>query len=130
MDAVLGLSMTPTTVGLVLVEGQEAEDGATMDKDEFAVTTAAWSAQSTPPKRRPLPCCAPRRSPRPAGHRLHSIGVTWSEDANAEASLLLESLSESGFDNVIAVRFPEATEALAQGDRQRHRRRHHRRLRH
>ena len=30
MDAVLGLSMTPTTVGLVLVEGQNA-DGATMD---------------------------------------------------------------------------------------------------
>src|SRR5436853_4571866 len=49
------------------------------------------------------------------GHRLHSIGVTWSDDANAEASLLLESLSESGFDNVVAVRLPEATEALARG---------------
>src|SRR5690242_3062393 len=49
------------------------------------------------------------------GHRLHSIGVTWSDDANAEASLLLKSLSDSGFDNVVAVRLPEATEALARG---------------
>src|SRR4051812_22873631 len=49
------------------------------------------------------------------GHRLHSIGVTWSDDANTEASLLLKSLSDSGFDNVVPVRMPEATEALARG---------------
>src|SRR5215217_9275014 len=49
------------------------------------------------------------------GHRLHSIGVTWSDEADAEASLLLKSLSESGFDNVVPVRLPEATEALARG---------------
>src|ERR1700742_3450680 len=49
------------------------------------------------------------------GHRLHSIGVTWSDDANAEASLLLRSLTDSGFDNVVPVRLPEATEALAWG---------------
>src|SRR5262249_26069792 len=48
-------------------------------------------------------------------HRLHSIGVTWSDDANTEASLLLKSLSNSGFDNVVPVRLPEATEALARG---------------
>src|SRR5258708_5279217 len=49
------------------------------------------------------------------GHRLHSIGVTWSDDAGTEASLLLKSLSDSGFDNVVAVRLPDATEALARG---------------
>ena len=49
------------------------------------------------------------------GHRLHSIGVTWSDDANTEASLLLKSLTDSGFDNVVPVRLPEATEALARG---------------
>ena len=49
------------------------------------------------------------------GHRLHSIGVTWSDDANTEASLLLKSLTDSGFDNVVPVRMPEATEALARG---------------
>ena len=36
-------------------------------------------------------------------------------DAGAEASLLLESLSDSGFDNVVPVRLPEATDALARG---------------
>ncbi len=49
------------------------------------------------------------------GQRLHSIGVTWSEDADLEASLLLKSLTESGFDNVVPIRLPEATEALAWG---------------
>ena len=114
MDAVLGLSMTPTTVGLVLVEGQDA-DGATMDKDEFAVhDRGRVSAVNTSEKA----AAAVMRTEAIAaarGHRLHSIGVTWSEDADTEASLLLESLSESGFDNVVAVRLPEATEALARG---------------
>jgi hypothetical protein len=41
--------------------------------------------------------------------------VTWSDDADAEASLLLKSLTDSGFGNVVPVRLPEATEALARG---------------
>ena len=49
------------------------------------------------------------------GHRLRSIGVTWSDDADTEASLLLKSLTDSGFENVVPVRLPEATEALARG---------------
>ncbi len=114
MDAVLGLSMTPTTVGLVLVEGQDA-DGATMDRDEIAVhdrglvSAVNTSEKATAAVLRTEAIAAAR------GHRLHSIGITWSEDADTEASLLLESLSESGFDNVVAVRLPEATEALARG---------------
>ena len=49
------------------------------------------------------------------GLRLKSIGLTWSDDADAEASMLMQSLSESGFDNVVPVRFPEANEAVARG---------------
>ena len=41
--------------------------------------------------------------------------MTWSDDADTEASLLLKSLTECGFDNVVPVRLPEATEALAWG---------------
>ena len=36
VDTVLGVSMAPTTVRMVLVEGQNA-DGATVDEDNFAV---------------------------------------------------------------------------------------------
>ncbi len=39
--------------------------------------------------------------------------MTWSDDAAVEASLLLDSLADSGFDNIIPIRLPEATEAFA-----------------
>lgn len=102
--------MTPTSVGLVLVEGQDA-DGATMDRDTFAVADDGIQSpeQAAAAVLRTEALAADR------GVRLHSIGVTWSEDADVEASMLIESLSESGFDNVVAIRMPEATEALARG---------------
>jgi hypothetical protein len=102
--------MTQTSVGLVLVEGQDA-DGATMDRDTFAVADGAVpsSDQATAAVLRTEAIAATR------GLRLHSIGVTWSEDADAQASMLMKSLSDSGFDNVVAIRMPEATEALARG---------------
>jgi hypothetical protein len=110
LDAVLGLSMTPTSVGLVLVEGHEA-DGATMDRDAFEVRNGSrhTSEQAAAAIRRTEASAANR------GVRLHSIGVTWSEDADDQASALMQSLSESGFDNVVAIRLPEATEAVARG---------------
>jgi hypothetical protein len=114
VDAVLGLSVTPSAVGLVLVEGQDA-DGATMDRDAFEVgirgrcSAIQTSEQAAAAVLRSEVIAATR------GHRLHSIGVTWSDDANTEASLLLKSLTDSGFDNVVPVRLPEATEALARG---------------
>ena len=114
MDAVLGLSMTPTTVGLVLVEGHEA-DGATMDKDEFAVHDRGLASAVNTSEKAAAAVMRTEAIAAARGHRLHSIGVTWSEDADTEASMLLESLSESGFENVVAVRMPEATEALARG---------------
>ncbi len=114
MDAVLGLSMTPTTVGLVLVGGQDA-DGATMDRDEFAVHDRSLVSAVNTSEKAAAAVTRTEAIAAARGHRLNSIGVTWSEDADTEASLLLESLSESGFDNVVAVRLPEATEALARG---------------
>jgi hypothetical protein len=114
VDAVLGLSVTPSAVGLVLVEGQDA-DGATMDRDAFEV---GFRGRSSAVQTSEKAAAAVMRSEAIAathGHRLHSIGVTWSDDANTEASLLLKSLTDSGFDNVVPVRMPEATEALARG---------------
>jgi len=82
-----------------------------MDRDSIAFTDGdlPTSEQATAAVLRTEAIAATR------GLRLHSIGVTWSEDADLQASMLMESLSESGFDNVVAIRMPEATEALARG---------------
>jgi hypothetical protein len=113
VDAVLGLSVTPSAVGLVLVEGQDA-DGDTVDRNAIEVPTR----RSTPQQTSDEAAAAVLRTEADAatrGHRLHTIGVTWSDDADLEASLLLKSLTECGFDNVVPVRLPEASEALAWG---------------
>jgi hypothetical protein len=114
VDAVLGLSVTPSAVGLVLVEGQDA-DGVTMDRDAFEVGLRGRANAAQTCERAAAAVLRSEAVAATRGHRLHSIGVTWSDDANAEASLLLKSLTDSGFDNVVPVRLPEATEALARG---------------
>jgi len=114
VDAVLGLSVTPSAVGLVLVEGQDA-DGATMDRDAFEVRSRGRSSALQTSERAAAAVLRCEAIAATRGHRLHSIGVTWSDDADIEASLLLKSLTDSGFDNVVPVRLPEATEALARG---------------
>lgn len=111
MDTVLGLSMTPTTVGLVLVEG-DGGDGATMGHDAFEVRRGGFSPVTTSEF---VAEALSRTQAIAGGQRLQSIGVTWSDDASVEASLLLDSLADCGFDNVIPIRLPEATEAFARG---------------
>jgi len=114
VDAVLGLSVTPSAVGLVLVEGQDA-DGVTVDRDAFEVGFRGRSSAEQTSEQAAAEVLRSEAIAATRGHRLHSIGVTWSDDANTEASLLLKSLTDSGFDNVVPVRLPEATEALARG---------------
>lgn len=112
MDAVLGLSVTPSAVGVVLVEGQD-DDGVTLDGESFEVrrrgrsNAVETSAQAAAAVLRTEAVAAD------LGRRVLSIGVTWSDDADTEASLLLKSLSDSGFDNIVPVRLSEATDALA-----------------
>jgi hypothetical protein len=45
VDIVLGVSLAPDTVRLVVIEGQDA-DGATVEQDQFAVAAAGDSATS------------------------------------------------------------------------------------
>jgi hypothetical protein len=112
LDTVLGVSVTPTTVGWVLAEGHGA-DGTILDHHESklrgghgvrAVSTAEQVADEV------------LRADAMAGasdHRLRVIGVTWNDEASAEAALLLEALTNAGFDNVVPVRFLEAVDTLA-----------------
>jgi hypothetical protein len=46
-------------------------------------------------------------------HRLRVIGVTWNDEASARAALLLEALTDAGFDNVVPVRLLDAIDTLA-----------------
>ncbi len=112
MEAVLGVSLTPSTVGLVLVEGSEA-DGATVDHDAFDI-------RGYTPSRTGEICAdvvsAVRRAEKVAAEhdrQLTTIGVTWSSGAAAEAAVLRKKLAEAGYASVVPVRLPQATDALA-----------------
>ena len=96
------------------MEGQDA-DGATMEGEGFEVRSAGWSTAVQTSEQAAAAVLRTEAFAADRGHRVHSIGVTWSDDADTEASLLLKSLSDSGFDNIVPVRLSEATDALARG---------------
>ena len=104
--------MTPTAVGLVLVEGHGA-DGEIMDQDAFDVPTRRGATAISTSEY--VAGAMSRTCAMAHGRRPHAIGVTWSDESELEASLLLKSLTDAGFDNIVAVRSPEAGEALARG---------------
>jgi hypothetical protein len=113
LDTVLGLSLTPTTVGWVLAEGHGA-DGTILDHNELqlcegrGVRVVSAANQVAEEVLRVSAAAAEN------DRRLRVIGVTWNDEASAGAALLLESLTDAGFDNVVPVRYVEAVETLAQ----------------
>ncbi|MEZ0340387.1 hypothetical protein ACAG25_10435 [Mycobacterium sp. pV006] len=109
MDIVLGVSMTPTTVRMVLVEGKSA-DGVTVDHDAFDVTSADGSANVT--DQVVAAVLGTRESAEDGGHHLHSVGVAWSD--RAEAAALRDKLAAHGIDDVMLVSEGHAAASLAQ----------------
>jgi hypothetical protein len=114
LDTVLGLSLTSTAVGWVLVEGRDA-DGAILDHDDFEVRTGGGMRAVNTSEQATAAVLSAQSLTTRDDQRLHVIGVTWSDEAAAEAALLLESLTDAGFDNVVPVRLHEASEMLARG---------------
>lgn len=107
--------MTPTTVGWVMADGR-ADHCPTLSGDEFGVTrgdagldAVSLAASATAVAARVRTVLAGR------GDRLHGVGVTWSDDAAVGAALLLESLADAGFENVVSVRFSRAAASLTTG---------------
>ena len=102
MDLVLGLSMTPTAVRWVLVDGTTGE-GAPIDRGTRDIAAAfdvdglldavLYGAES----------------------RIHAIGVTWTRDAEDAANSVLQALDARGLANVVTVSEIEAADALARG---------------
>lgn len=111
MDIVLGVSMTPTTVRMVLVEGEKA-DGVTVDHDVFDISAVDGSATPSAAEQVVAAVLGTQESAAAGGHRLTSIGVAWSD--HAEAAALREALAARGLDDVMLVSELHAAGALAQ----------------
>ena len=111
MDTVLGVSMAPTTVRIVLVEGQNA-DGATVDEDNFAVTNGDDPATFSGPNQVVAAILGTREGANEAGYDLLSTGVTWSNQS--EATELRDALTARKVENVMLVSAFLAAAALAQ----------------
>ena len=111
MDIVLGVSMTPTTVRMVLVEGEKA-DGATVDHDVFGINAAEGSATSSAADQVAAAVLGTQESAAASGHHLKSIGVTWTHHSDAAA--LRDTLAARGVEDVMLVSATHAAAALAQ----------------
>ena len=111
MDIVLGVSMTPTTVRMVLVEGEKA-DGVTVDHDVFDITANEGSATSSAADQVIAAILGTQESAEAGGHHLKSIGVTWTD--HGEAAELRDALDARGIDDVMLVSETHAAGALAQ----------------
>jgi hypothetical protein len=101
VDTVLGVWVTPTNVRSVLVEGSRA-DGATLDHEEYDVFEEVGAAL--------------KRAGDEAdanGQAVVSIGVTWSDDAELEASEVLDGMARAGLTDVAAIPMSDAVETLA-----------------
>jgi hypothetical protein len=96
MDLVLGLSMTSTAVRWALVEGTTGE-GDTIHRDGIDFDTLDQVIAAV------------------GDNRLHAVGLAWTNEAEAEASLVLEALAARDLENVITISELEAADALATG---------------
>ncbi|MEB3030573.1 DUF7159 family protein [[Mycobacterium] nativiensis] len=115
MDTVLGLALTPTTVGWVMDE-RHVDDCPTAAGDEFGVDRGGPGLDAVSMAASVSAVAARARTMVAArGDRLHGVGVTWSDDAAVAAALLLEWLADAGFENVVPVRFSEAAASLTGG---------------
>lgn len=109
MDIVLGMSVAPSTVQMVLVEGENA-DGVTVDQDAFEVPDGAGDGSAS--ERVVAAILGTREGAREGGYELSSTGVTWTDQA--EATALRKALADRKVENVMLVSAFLAAAALAQ----------------
>lgn len=111
MDIVLGVSMAPATIRMVLVEGENA-DGVTVEEDHFAVDVGGHPATLSGPDQLIAAVLGTRESATAAGYQLTSIGVTWTDPGGAVA--LAAALAARKVENVMLVSAFLAAAALTQ----------------
>ncbi len=111
MDTVLGVSMAPTAVRMVLVEGENG-DGATVDQDNFEVVGEDGAATLGAADRVVSAILGTRQGAAEGGYQLTSTGVTWTDPI--EAAALRDALAAHKVENVMLVSAFLAAAALAQ----------------
>ncbi|WP_135452733.1 hypothetical protein [Mycobacterium sp. DL99] len=108
MDLVLGLAMTSRAVRWVLVEGTTGE-GRPLDRGAISFEDVAGYDPDG------LLRGLVDDTELDGGHRIHAIGVTWTNDAAPLAGHIMQSLDNRGYGNVFAVSEIEAAGMLASG---------------
>jgi hypothetical protein len=103
--------MAPTTVRMVLVEGENA-DGVTVDQHNVDITTNGDTPAITAPDQVISTILGTREDAAEGGNRVISTGVTWADPA--EVAALREGLAARKVENVILVSAFLAAAALAQ----------------
>lgn len=111
VDTVLGVSMAPTTVRIVLVEGENA-DGLTLEEDNIAVAGDQDPGTFSAPDQVVAAILGTREGAGEAGYELRSTGVTWTDQR--AAAELRDALAARKVENVMLVSSFLAAAALAQ----------------
>jgi uncharacterized membrane protein YgcG len=110
VDTVLGVSMAPTAVRMVLVEGENA-DGVTVDEEGFDVN-AAEAPTVRAADQVVSAILGTQEGAAESGYQLRSTGVTWTDPD--EAAALRDALAARKVENVMLVSSFLAAAALAQ----------------
>jgi uncharacterized membrane protein YgcG len=110
VETVLGVSMAPAAVRMVLVEGENA-DGATVDQDKFELADDNGSAPLSGPEQVIAAIMGTREGAAEAGCEVLSAGVTWSDQG--EGAALRDALADRSIENVMLVSAFLAAAALA-----------------
>jgi len=111
MDIVLGVSMAPALVQMVLPQGENA-DGATVDENEFAVTAADDAPTLSASDRAIAAIVATREDAASAGLELSAVGVACTDQL--EAAALRDALTAHKMENVMLILAFLAATALTQ----------------
>ncbi len=111
MDTVLGVSMAPTAVRMVLVEGENG-NGATVDEDNFDVAADDDTATASAANQVVSAILGTQEGAAQGGYQLTSTGVTWTDPI--EAAALRDALAAHKVENVMLVSAFLAAAALAQ----------------
>jgi hypothetical protein len=111
VDIVLGVSMAPTSVRMLLVEGENA-DGVTVEDNQFDIADDDDASTLSAADQVISAILGTREGATEAGHALTSTGVTWTDPVDAAA--LHEALATRKIENVMLVSAFMAAAALAQ----------------